>query len=185
MAKYESLPTTTILPSVTMLHEHHLPELVHMDDAAISVMTDFTLTAPHTILPTDNMDHAINEMKISNVHLLLVINAEGHFQGMISSEDIWGEKPIKLIQERRVHRDQILVRAIMVPYTEITALDFSIIKSAKVGHIVKTLSTHQKQYALAVSPSNDNPDVQIIRGIFTASQMAKQLHADAGDVFGS
>src|SRR3989338_6402364 len=113
MAKYEALPTTTILPNGTMLHAHHLPELVHMDYPALSVMTDFTLTPPHTVKPADTMDHAINEMEISGVHLLLVVNEEGHFQGIISSEDVWGEKPIKLLQERRVPRDQILVRPIM------------------------------------------------------------------------
>ena len=185
MAKYEALPTTAILPNGIMLHAHHLPELVHMDDPALSVMTDFTLTPPHTVKPDDTMDHAINEMEISGVHLLLVLNDEGHFQGIISSEDVWGEKPIKLIQERRIHRDQVLVHTIMVPYSDITAFDFSIIKSAKVGHIVKTLSEHKQHYALAVSPSIDHHNMQMIRGIFTASQISKQLHADISDVFGS
>ncbi|PIZ05121.1 MAG: hypothetical protein COY58_00745 [Gammaproteobacteria bacterium CG_4_10_14_0_8_um_filter_38_16] len=184
MAKYEALPTTLIRPNGTMLQANHLPELVHMDDPAISVMIDFTLTPAHIITPNDTMDHAISEMEVSGVHLLLVINEEGHFQGIISSEDVWGEKPIKLIQERRVHRDQVLVRAIMVPYTEITALDFFMIKTAKVGHIVKTLSEHKQHYALAVSPSTTDANIQTIRGIFTASQISKQLHTDITDVFG-
>lgn len=184
MAKYEALPTTAILPNGTMLHAHHLPELVHMDDPALSVMSDFTLSPPHTIEPDATMDHAIHEMEVSGVHLLLVISEGGHFQGIISSEDLWGEKPIKLIQERRIHRDQVLVKTIMVPYTEITALDFTAIKSARVGNIVKTLSEHKQHYALAVSPSADYPDMQMIRGIFTASQISKQLHADMSDVFG-
>lgn len=185
MAKYEALPTIAILPNGTMLRAQQLPELVHLDDPALFVMTDFTVTPPHTILPTDNMDHAINEMEVSGVHLLLVINENGHFQGIISSEDVWGEKPIKLIQERRVPRDQVLVRAIMVPYTEITAFDFATVKTVHVGHIVKTLAEHKQHYALAVSPSTTNPDMQVIRGIFTASQISKQLHADIADVFGT
>ena len=185
MAKYEALPTIAILPNGTMLRAQQLPELVHMDDPALSVMSDFTVTPPHAILPTDNMDHAINEMEISGVHFLLVINDEGHFQGIISSEDVWGEKPIKLIQERRVPRDQILVRTIMVPYTEITAVDYTLIKSVRVGHIVKTLAEHKQHYALAVLPSATHPTMQLIRGIFTASQISKQLHADITDVFGA
>lgn len=184
MAKYEALPTTEILLNGTMLHAQHLPELVHMDDPAIEVMTDFTLTPPFTISPTDTMDHAINEMKVLGVHLLLVINEEGHFQGILSSEDVWGEKPIKVIQERRIHRDQVLVRTIMVPYSEVTAFDFELIKTAKVGHIVKTLSEHKQHYALAISPCPDT-QVQIIRGIFTASQISKQLHTDIADAFGT
>lgn len=185
MAKYESLPTISILRNGTMLRAQALPELVHLEDPALSVMTDFTLAPPHTILPTDTMDHAIKEMEISGVHLLLVINEENHFQGIISSEDVWGEKPIKLLQERRVDRDQLLVRAIMVPFTDITALDFTMIQSAKVGHIVKTLSEHKQHYALAVSPSTTDQNVQFIHGIFTASQISKQLHQDMTELFGS
>lgn len=183
MAKYEALPTTAILPNGTTLQAHQLPELVHKEDPAMFVMSDFTQRPPHIIHPDDTMDHAINEMEIGSVHLLLVINEEGHFQGIVSSEDVWGEKPIKLIQERRIHRDQVLVKMIMVPYTEIMALNISIIKTACVGHIVKTLATHKQHYALAVSP-RANESEQIIRGIFTASQISKQLHIDISDLFG-
>lgn len=177
MAKYEALSTTPISHNGTMLKVNHLPELVYRDDPALSVMIDFSLLAPHTISPDATMDHAINEMEVSGVHLLLVIDEHNHFKGIISSEDLWGEKPIKLIQERRIHRDQVLVKMIMVPYTEITALDISVIESARVGNIVKTLTERKQQYALVVSPSEDN-SVQLIRGIFTASQISKQLHED-------
>lgn len=183
MAKYEALPTTAILPNGTMLHVNELPELVHMDDSALSVMTDFTLTPPHTIRPDDTMDRAIHEMEVSGAHLLLVINEEGHFQGILSSQDVWGEKPIKLIQESRMHRDHVLVKMIMVPYSNIVGIDFTLIESvACVGHIVKTLSEHKQHYALAIEPSHDT-QVQIIRGIFTASQVSKQLHIDVADIF--
>lgn len=185
MAKYEALPTITIQANGTMLRAQQLPELVHLDDPALSVMTDFTITPPHIILPTDNMDHAISEMEVSGVHLLLVINEEGHFQGIISSEDVWGEKPIKLIQERRVPRDQVLVRAIMVPYSQITAVDYAVVKSMKVGHMVKTLSDHKQHYALAVTPNAAHPELQLIRGIFTASQISKQLHTDISEILGT
>lgn len=181
MAKYEALPTTAILANDTMLYGQNLPELVHLDDPAVSVMTDFTHAAPHIILPTDTMDHAIKEMEVSGAHLLVVLNQDGHFQGILSSEDVWGEKPIKLIQERRIHRDQVLVKMIMVPYTEITAFDFAVIERACVGHIVKTLTEHRQHYALAVVP-NENHTLQIIRGIFTLSQISKQLHKDISEV---
>lgn len=181
MAKYEALPTTAILPNKTMLDAHHLPELVHKEDPAMFVMSDFTQKPPHIIRPDDTMDHAINEMEVSGIHLLLVMNEDGYFQGILSSEDVWGEKPIKLIQERRIHRDQVLVKMIMVPYTEITALNIATIKTACVGHIVKTLAAHKQHYALAVA-SHENGSTQIIRGIFTASQISKQLHVDVADL---
>lgn len=185
MAKYEALPTTAILPNGTMLHANKLPELVHLEDPALSVMIDFTLTPPHTIHPNDTMDRAIHEMQVSGTHLLLVVDEAGHFKGIVTSQDVLGEKPITLLQESRMHRDQITVKMIMVPYTHILALDFALVESiACVGHIVKTLATHKQHYALAVLPDSNNI-VQHIRGIFIASQLSKQLHIDAADLFTS
>lgn len=182
MAKYEALPTTAIHTNSTMLNTNELPELVHMEDPAVSVLIDFTKTPPHTIAPSETLDHAINEMEINGVHLLLVINNDGFFEGIVSSEDTWGEKPIKIIQERRIHRDQVTVKMIMTPLSDIAALDFAVIKSAKVGNIVNTLSSRKQHYTLAVSPSATKP-TQIIRGIFTTSQISKQLHTDIAQIF--
>ena len=113
MAKYEILPTTSILTNNTQLNTNELPELVHLEDPAISVMIDFTKTPPHTILPSQTLTHAIQEMEIDQVKFLLVINDQGFFEGVVSAEDTFGEKPIKLLQERRIHRDQITVKMIM------------------------------------------------------------------------
>lgn len=177
MAKYETLPTTPISPDRTMLRAQQLPELVHVEDPAICVMTDFTQTPPLTIHPEDTMDDAINEMKAAGTHLLLVINEQEHFQGIVSSEDVLGEKPIQIIQEGRIRRDKVLVNMIMVSCSEITALDIAILESARVGHIVNTLSARKQHYALAVSPGVVE-NTHTIRGMFTTSQISKQLHMD-------
>lgn len=177
MAKYEALPTITIHPDHTKLEKQHLPELVHLEDSALSVMIDFSKTPPYTIKPEDNMEHAIEEMEVTGTHLLLVVNAEGDFHGVLSSQDVLGEKPIKIIQERRVTRDQILVKTIMVPHTQIIAIDDTLLQHTHVGHIVKTLHEHHKQYALVVTASTDKK-TQKVRGIFTMAQLRKQLHMD-------
>ena len=181
MAKYQSLPTTVIQNQHTLLHLHHLPELVHLDDPALSIMIDFTKVPPHTIHATQTIDDAIAEMRATGTHLLLVINNAGFFQGIVSSEDVWGEKPIQLINERRVDRDQIQVKMIMSPQFDITVLNFHTIESARVGHVVKTLAENRKHYALVVEPNGDN-DTKIIRGIFNASQISKQLHHDLSGI---
>jgi len=177
MAKFEVLPTIDILPNETILPTQQLPELVHLNDPAFFVMIDFTKTAPQVIKPNKTMDEAIREMKVTDTNLLLVMNEAGHFLGVISSEDVLGEKPIQIIQERRIARDQVLVSMLMIPYSEITAIDISIVKGARVGNVVKTLSEKNQHCALAVL-SVENQRDKIIRGIFTATQISKQLHHD-------
>jgi len=177
MAKYESLPTTAINPDQTTLPSHNLPELVHLDDPATAVMTDFTHTPAHIISPNKSMDDALNEMKATGAHLLLAIDQEGHLRGIISSEDILGEKPIQIIQEKRISRDNIKVDMLMRSAEHIFALNIETIDDARVGHIVKTLTENKRQYALVIGKSKSDNQT-MIRGLFTLSQISKQLHMD-------
>ena len=177
MIKYETLPTTSLPKEGVILPTHEMPELVHLDDPAFSVMTDFNRMTPHTIAPNETMDDALNEMKVKGVHLLLVINKQGNIKGIIGSEDILGEKPIQLIQQRRVHRSQVLVKMIMVPLDQISAFDCEVIEHARVGNIVNTLKALQTHYVLVVKINADKK-TQLILGLFTTSQISKQLHMD-------
>ena len=174
MAKYERLPTNKINLDAVSLPSHSLPELVHLDDQATAIMSDFSLFPPHTISPKKPMDSAIEEIKKTDLHLLLVVR-EGHLIGIINSQDLLGEKPIKIIQERRISRNQVLVEMLMVPTAQLIAFELDTIKDAKVGHIVKTLSEEKKQYALVLE-SDSSTKEKTVRGIFTTTQISKQLH---------
>lgn len=175
MIKYEILPTVCLIKENVQLRSQMLPELVHMDDPALAVMTDFSQSPPTTIHWNENMDDALNEMKVKGLHLLLVIDTHGHIQGLVGSEDILGEKPIKIIQERRIQRSQVLVKMIMLPLEQVAAFNFEIIEHARVGNVVNTLQVLQTHYALVID-EDGTEGMQIIRGLFNTSQISKQLH---------
>lgn len=177
MAKYESLPVLPIASQSIHWEKYQLPELVHLEDSAFSVMIDFTRNSPHVISPEVSMDQAIREMEISGAHLLLVINQNGGFEGVLTSENVWGEKPIQIIQARRIHRDQVTVKMLMVPLSEMIAINFDLLKNACVGHIVKTLSEHHKHYAIVLR-ANEKTKTNCLQGVFTRAQLSKQLHTD-------
>jgi len=177
MIKYEILPTLAITPNAASLRpKSTMPELVHFEDPALAVMHDFSVTAPCTIGPNEPIDGALNEMKVAGVHLLLVIE-DNHIIGVISSEDILGEKPIRFIQHARVEREKVVVKHIMVPLEQIAAFNIEDVEPARVGNIVTTLKTLSKHYALVLR-TEENSDRQWIRGIFTTSQISRQLHMD-------
>lgn len=177
MAKYETLPTTTLTKNQTVLRTTKLPELVHLDDPCFLAMTDFNQMKPHTISPHESMDDALNEMKVRGAHLLLVKDKEGLITGVIASEDIMGEKPIQLLQERRLARQDILVNMLMTPIEKIPALDIKTLQHAKVGNIVNTLKTINQHFLLVFEKNEE----EILRGIFTTSQISRQLHQDVAD----
>lgn len=182
MIKYELLPTLPLTQDTATLQSQSLPELVHMDDPALAVMTDFTQSKPHTISPDETMDNALNEMKVHGVHLLLVVDNQHHIIGFIASEDLLGEKPIMLIQERRIKREQILVKMLMLPIDNITAFSLDDVQHARVGNIVNTLKSLNTHYALVVH-NNAETKPGHVRGLFSTSQISKQLHEDiAGSI---
>jgi CBS domain-containing protein len=180
MIKYELLKTVKLSADNTFLRSQKLPELVHLDDPAFAVMCDFSLIRPRTIHADESMDDALNEMKLHGAHLLLVQGHEGNIVGVIASEDILGELPIKIINERRIQRSQILVKALMTPIEKIAAFDIKTLDLAKVGHIITTLKNLRTHYALVIGNNTEDGSV-ILRGIFTTSQISRQLHMDISD----
>ena len=178
MAKYEILKTVKLSPTHAYLRSEQEPQLVHLDDPAFAVLCDFAQQHPHTIHPDELMDYALSEMRAHGVHLLLV-EKDDSIIGVIGSEDILGELPIKIIQERRIKRSQILVKMMMTPIDQIVAFNLKDIERAKVGNIVVTLKSLRTHYALVVS--DEENDQQLLRGIFTTSHISRQLHKDIAD----
>lgn len=173
MVQYEELPTLTLDPEKTTLCTDVLPEVMHMDDPALAVMMDFSQAPPKTIHEDSPIDDALNLMKIHGVHLLFVTNNSDQPIGVIASEDLLGEGPIKIQQERRIPRSKIPVKALMEKLNDIPALDIDVVTNFKIGNIVNTLKAHHRHYAVVIK---NNGGDQKIRGIFTTSQISQQLH---------
>lgn len=178
MVQYEELPTIILDPQKTTLFTDILPEVLHMDDPALSVMMDFTQFPLKTISADDSIDDALSVMRMHDTSLLFAINHHEQPIGVITSEDILGERPIKIQQTYNVSRSKILVHMLMEKINDIPALDFEVVNHFKIGNIVSTLKKYHQHYALVIKQNNG--DEQIIRGIFTASQITQRLHRPLG-----
>ncbi len=150
------------------------------DDPATTVMTDFRQVAPITIEPYHRIDAALNKMKVAGVRLLLVADEDDNIIGVITAADILGERPIKLIQESRISRQNIRVDMIMTPVEQIEALRMVSVRNAIVGQIVDTLRALRRHHVLVVEidPANDQPK---IRGLFSTSHISRLLGRDITD----
>lgn len=173
----EPLPQIHLASDNAFAHPPLLPELVHLNDSALSVMTDLTTVKPATIRPGENIRDAEIAMKTAGVRMLFVVNTEMQTLGIVSLADLIGEKPIQVAQERKIHRDEVLVGAVMLPQSAILAIPYESLQHAKVGHIVDILHVNRRQHALVVECPPDESQ-QIIRGIFSSSQIGRQLGYD-------
>jgi CBS domain-containing protein len=150
-----------------------LPERVGLEDSALAVMTDFERISAVVIRPDDSIDDANARMIQGGVRLLLVIDAQRNIAGLITANDILGEKPLQYIMEHGGRRHDIVVRDIMTPQDRLEALEMRDVQRARVGQIVATLKEMARQHALIVD--NDGSGHQRVCGMFSLTQIARQL----------
>ena len=150
-----------------------VPEQVTLDDSAVSVMTDLNRVTAVIILPGDTVDEAHHRMIQRGVRMLLAVDQDRRVLGLVTATDILGEKPVQVAFQRGLKRGEILVRDIMTPQERLEVLDMEDVRAAKVGHVVATLKKAGRQHAIVVERNARGR--QTVRGLFSATQIARQL----------
>jgi len=171
---YPPLASAMLQPGVGYAQPTQVvPEQVTLDDAAVNVMTDFQCVTAVIIQPSDTVDEAHRRMIQRGVRLLLVVDQNRRVLGLITATDILGEKPVQTAVQRGLRREEILVRDIMIPQERLEVIEMEDVRAAKVGHVVATLQKAGRQHAVVVE--YDAKGRQTVRGLFSATQVARQL----------
>ena len=174
LRNYTALTSALLQPAVGYAQPTQpLPEKVTLDDPALQVLTDFRRVTAIIILAGDTLDEAHSRMIKRGVRLLLVVDQNRKVTGLITANDIFGEKPMQVIAQRGIRREELLVRDIMTPQERLQVLNLEDVRAAKVGHIVATLKAAGRQHALVAEV--DAGGQQTVRGMFSATQIARQL----------
>jgi CBS domain-containing protein len=151
------------------------PKPTTIDSPALEVMTDLRQVYAVTVVAGETIERATQIMIARRVRLLLVVNPDGLIEGLISARDTMGEKPVRLLQERRGAKyEDLTVADLMVPRSDIDVLDFESVRRAEVGSIIATLQMTGRQHALVIEAEPQRGG-QVVRGIFSATQIARQL----------
>jgi predicted transcriptional regulator len=170
---YPPLPEYRLQPGSSYRHPTQvLPARVTLESPAVDSMTDLRQVTAVTIEPGATIEEANQKMIERGVRLLLVTNPSNIVIGLITATDILGEKPMQMVQNRGMRRSEILVQDIMVPYDQLEVLRLEDVLAAKVGNIVSNLKKAGRQHALVADASDSK---QTIRGLFSASHIARQL----------
>lgn len=141
---------------------------VNLDSPALDIFTDFKKTQPLVIEEEVDVVTAEDLMKKTHVKLKLVLS-NGAFVGALALSDLIGPKVMSRIHH--VPRRDILVSDVMTPRHQLRAIEFQALENAKIRDIVETLQNEGKQHCLVVDSSAHR-----IRGIFSASDIARRLH---------
>ncbi len=175
MDNYQPLSHAILQTHAQLLHPRHSQQqALQLDSPALDAMTDFRKTPPLFTSPTTVIDDAHQKMIHCGVRLLFVLQSDRRLAGLITANDILGEKPYQYLLEHGGNRAEILVQDIMTPVNQLEALSLEDVQSARLGHIVATLNNVGRQHLLVVEyPARKWTDR--IRGMYSATRIASQL----------
>ncbi len=156
---------------------------VTLESPALDVMTDLTRASPATIRPQAPVEGANQFMISRGVRLLLVVDERESVLGVITATDILGEAAMRVATERGIPRDELTVADVMTPADRVEVVAFADVEGARVGHVLETLRRAGRQHALVVDhdvlpatgPLERPTRRAMVRGVFSASQIARQL----------
>lgn len=172
MDHYTALPTHPLAGAARLCEPDPSATPGTLDSPASIVMTDLRRVSAVVIEPQASMEAAHAMMLQRGVRMLLALDADGTLAGLITANDILGEKPLHLVRERRIRHSEILVADVMTPAARLDAFDWKAVQSARVGHIVARLQQARRQHALVTQEAGGQV---LVRGIFSLSQIARQL----------
>lgn len=156
-----------------LLSPESINQLVNLRSPAVEVMTDFSAVSPVTILESIAIDEALERMKSQHVRMLFVTSAAGKFCGVITAQDIMGNKVMVYMSSHSVGREEVNVSHIMLDKLHLRSLTFDQVQHSRIGDIMLTLKSSGDQHLLVVDESSLG--IKRIRGIISASDISRKL----------
>ena len=150
------------------------PTQVDANASAMAVMTDLQFVPAAIVHGEIDVESASQKMIARGVRALLVTDGDEDIIGIITSRDLLGRRPHDLMQRRGIAFGEVRVQDIMTPAADIEVIPLTDVLHAHVGDIILTLKHSGRQHALVVEEVAFS-DKCVVRGIFSASQIARQL----------
>ena len=147
---------------------------VTSDSPGLDVMTDLTTVKAAIIEPTTSLDSAERMMIHQGVRLLFVVSDFPCVEGLVTAGDLKGEKPMRLVTERRLRHQDLCVADVMTELAMLDALDYDDLKTANVERVISTFKTFGRHHLLVVQSANEESAARI-RGVLSVTQLERQL----------
>lgn len=155
------------------IHELAWPEEeknFSMATPAILFLTDFTRVRPLIIEASVSAIEAKNYMRTTHVRLKLVVDENKKFIGVVSADDLIDRRLVQKISEGH-ERETLSVTQFMTPRKDLKAFDIKELSTASIGDVIDALKDSGQQHCLVI-----DRDHNLIRGIFSASDISRKLH---------
>lgn len=149
-------------------------ESVTLESSALDVMTDLAVVKAETIDPNITLPDAEKVMINRGVRALFVTSKFPCIEGLITTADIYGEKPLKLVTLRNTKFQNLTVQDVMTDLSNLDVVDYDEVKNASVASLAATFEKLKSTHVLVVQAAKREGPARI-RGVFSLTQMERQL----------
>lgn len=163
-----SVQTLALAPSLPKVQRSAQPH-----DAALSLFTDLHHSPCVVAGHRDGLDQTLHLMRRAGVRMVFVAGADGELAGMVTAEDLQGERPVVRASAHHVPHHELTVSDIMVPVTQWDTVDIAQVRVAHVGEIVATMREHNLRYLLV---TQQKAGATVLRGLFSANRLEQALN---------
>jgi len=147
---------------------------VTFDSPALAVMTDLTRVKAATTHPATSLRQAEQIMIYQGVRMLFVVTAMPVIEGLITSTDLDGDRPMQVVHERNLHYADLSVADVMTGFASLDAVDYERVRTASVGNAIATLQRLGRNHLLVVEAATARTPRRV-RGVVSRSQIERQL----------
>jgi len=152
----------------------HAHESVTLASPALEVMTDLTRVKAATIEPATTLASAEQMMIHQGVRLLFVVSNFPCVDGLVTANDLIGDKPMRLVHQRNVRHDDLCVEDVMTRLEELDAIDYEALAEADVAAVVAAIRKFGRSHMLVVQSATRESAARI-RGVISLTQLERQL----------
>jgi CBS domain-containing protein len=147
---------------------------VTLSSSGLDVMTDLAQVRAATIDPETRLDKAEQTMIQHGVRSLFVVHEFPCVEGLVTASDLMGEKPVRLVNQRNVERQDLSVTDLMTKLSQLDALDYEELKSATVANVIATFKKVGRTHLLVIQAATAKGPARI-RGVISITQVERQL----------
>jgi signal-transduction protein with cAMP-binding, CBS, and nucleotidyltransferase domain len=149
-------------------------DAVTWDSPALDVMTDLTQVRAATTHPATSLRQAEQMMIYQGVRMLFVVTDMPSIEGLITTTDLRGDRPMRIVHERGLRYDDLCVGDVMTGLSMLDAIDLERVGAATVANAVATLKRLGRNHLLVVEAASGSTPSRV-RGVISRSQIERQL----------
>jgi len=165
-----------LLPLSSMSTAPKLPKVQRSAlplDSALSLLTDLHHSACVVASHDDGLEQTLHLMLRAGVRMVFVAGADGELVGMVTADDIQGERPVLRASSHQIPHHELTLADVMIPISHWDVIELSHVRTARLGDIAATMHEHGLRYLLVVQHKDGQT---MLRGLFSARRLEMAMN---------